>query len=88
MLKKLMMAYLLCFMSIPFSIAASNDPTRWTTISTLYASVAHSIYMIRIHPLCPLHGVIPTNTYSIPLSEAHRVIQHYSVSMIMAVIKL
>ena len=38
MLKKLIMAYLLCFMSIPFSIAASNDPTRWTTISTLYAS--------------------------------------------------
>ena len=32
--------------------------------------------------------VIPSDTYSMPLSEAHRVIKHDSISMNMAVIKL
>ena len=48
-----------------------------------YLMCVRGYVYIRIHPLCPLHRVISSDTYSMPLSEAHRVIQGYSISMIM-----
>ena len=48
-----------------------------------YLMCVRGYVYIRIHPLCPLHRVISSDTYSMPLSEAHRLIQGYSISMIM-----